>query len=180
MAVAERRTQRRGVHETLTQLATTIARMSVNFGDAFLRWYQLTDGEHARLEGERKRNGTVLSWEALDHVCGLAVESGMKALLFHAKYVTPDGRGDYPPDPLTNQRPHVDKLWDTFIAKVQGRASNDWLKRLGPKGSTPTNVFLAWRSEHRYAADGTVSETTVTERVAFARRLKAIAQEEGF
>lgn len=170
----------RGVHETQTQVATTIVEMSVNFGDAFSRWCRLTDSEHARLEADRKRNVPVLSWEALDHVCGLAVESGMKALLFHAKYVTPDTRGDYPADPATNQRPHVDKLWNTFIAKAQGRTSNDWLKRLGPKGSTPTNVFSAWRAEHRYAADGTVSEATVSDRVAFARRLKAIAQEEGF
>lgn len=149
---------------------------TVNFGHAFDRWYQLTVGEHARVESEKKKGGVVLSWEALDHMCGLAVESGMKALMFKAGVVSPDASGDFPAD-TTGRRPHIHDLWSTFMAKTHHRTMSDWIARLAGGAATPPNVFQTWRTEHRYAADGSVPENVVSLRLAMAKRLKSIAQE---
>lgn len=152
----------------------------VHFGNAFQRWYALTKTEAERLAAEKKRGATILSREALDHLCGLAVESGMKALMFHAKLAKPDAGGDFPAD-AQRRRPHVDELWGLFMAKASGHtAARDWVRTLagGGKGD-PVNVFQAWRSEHRYAPDGTVTEATLQSRLDMAKRLERIAQEEG-
>jgi hypothetical protein len=152
---------------------------SVNFAHAFERWYELTGRERAHLEAVEKKS-PVASWEGLDHLCGLAVESGMKTLLFRGKMVSPDPKdGDYPKD-NNNRRPHVDELFNVFVAKVGGRTRHDWLKRLaGGKGSSPVPVFNTWKPEHRYAPDGTVNKTIAFERLAFAKRLKHLIDEEG-
>jgi hypothetical protein len=151
---------------------------SVSFGDAFDRWYKLTETERRRLDEERKRGGVILSWEALDHLCGLAVESGMKALMLKEKLEKPDASGDFPKSP-SGRRPHVDELWDLFMSKAQGRKASEWVKRLGEGGKAPVNVFQTWRAEHRYAPDGTITEQLVAARVSMTKRLKSIAQEEG-
>lgn len=150
----------------------------VNFAHASERWYKLTERERAHLEQVEKK-GPGASWEALDHLCGLAVESGMKALLFHGKMVTPDPSGDYPKDDR-DRRPHVDELFEVFVARVGGRKGNDWLQRLaGSKGRTPVRVFNTWKAEHRYAPDGTVDKAIALERLAFAKRLNRLMAEEG-
>ncbi|KYG08692.1 hypothetical protein BE21_22245 [Sorangium cellulosum] len=151
----------------------------VNFGHAFERWYKLTDAERKRFDDEQKRGTTPLYLEALDHLCGLAVESGMKALMFAAKLEKPDAYGDFPKNPSTGRRPHVDELWDIFIAKASGRKTSAWVPRLGGRGTTPANVFQTWRAETRYAPDGTISEGIVRVRLEMAKRLKSIAEEEG-
>jgi hypothetical protein len=152
---------------------------SVSFKDAFDRWYRLTEAERARLDEERKRGGVILSWEALDHLCGLAVESGMKALMFKERMETPDPWGDFPKSPAIGRRPHIDELWDIFMAKAHGRKASDWVRRLGSGGSKPANVFQTWRAEHRYAPDGTIREPVLQSRLEMAKRLKCIAREEG-
>lgn len=152
----------------------------VHFGNAFQRWYALTKTERERLKADVKRGTPILSREALDHLCGLAVESGMKALMFKARLVAPDPSGDFPAN-ASGRRPHVNELWDLFIAKARGRQlTSEWVRRLGGGGTnSPPNVFQTWRSEDRYAPDGTVSEATVEARLDMARRLEKIAQEEG-
>lgn len=150
----------------------------VSFSHAFQRWYKMTDEERARLDAEKKDGGTILSWEALDHLCGLAVESGMKALMIKEKWVTAEKDGDYPRHDC-GQRPHVNELWEIFIGKAKGRKAGDWVAKLGGKHGAPVSAFAEWRAEHRYAEDGTVSEATVRARLAMAARVKHIAQEEG-
>lgn len=148
----------------------------VNFAHAFERWYQLTERERAYIEKEDEKDPAT-SWVALDHLCGLAVESGMKALLFHGNLVTPDSKGDYPPT-SSGRRPHVDELFAVFLSKVQGRSSNEWLRTLtGGKGPPPL-VFNSWKSEHRYAPDNAVDKTIVKERLSFAKRLRALIRAE--
>lgn len=151
---------------------------AVDFAHAFERWYKLTEAERIRLIGEQKQGGVILSWEALDHLCGLAVESGMKALLFKAKLVSPGPSGDFPAD-SAGRRPHVDQLWDIFMANAGGRATSGWIKRIGGGKSSPTNVFRAWRAEHRYAPDGTISEAVVLSRLDILKQIKNVALEEG-
>lgn len=151
----------------------------INFAHAFERWHRLAEREHSFLKGEEEKASPVASWEALDHVCGLAAESGMKALLFHGKFEKPDASGDYPAG-LDGRRPHIDGLFDTFLFKVQGRKGNEWVRRLGGvKGAPPIRVFNAWRTEHRYAVDGTVSKPTVLGRLEFLKKLKSLIDEEG-
>jgi hypothetical protein len=127
---------------------------------------------------EQKRCGVILSWEALDHLCGLAVESGMKALMVKAKLVSPEPSGDFPPD-ATGRRPHIDQLWEIFMANAGGRATSGWIKRIGGGKGSPANVFQTWRSEHRYAPDGTVSEAVMLSRLQILKQLKNVAIEEG-
>jgi hypothetical protein len=151
----------------------------VNFAHAFERWYGLTEREHAWLK-KAEESRALLSWEALDHLCGLTVESGMKALLLRGKFVAPDADGDYPPGPGPDKRrPHVDALFEVFLSMAQGRRGNDWVSRLAGGKGTPPLVFNAWRSEHRYAPDGTVDKTIALERLKFAKRLKVLITEEG-
>jgi hypothetical protein len=151
----------------------------VSFAHAFERWYKLAVAERARIDDEKKRGGTILSWEALDHICGLAVEAGLKALMIKAKLVTADDNGDFPAERATNRRPHIDALWDLFAAKANNRVAGEWLSRLGGGKGAPPNLFRDWRAEHRYARDGTVSEAVASARVGIAKRLHLIAQEEG-
>jgi hypothetical protein len=151
----------------------------VSFDHAFDRWYKLTETEVKTLKAEKARAGVVLSWEALDHLCGLAVESGMKALMLKEKLVSAEDNGDYPKNEA-GRRPHVDELWNIFMTKAQGRKHSEWVRRLSGKQSEPVSIFQTWRTEHRYAENGTVSETLVQNRFTFAQRLKRIAQEEGF
>jgi hypothetical protein len=151
----------------------------VSFAHAFERWYNLTHQEHGRIEGEKKKGSPIHSFEALDHMCGLAVESGLKALMIKAKLVKSDPQGDFPGDPTTKRRPHVDELWDAFMAKATNRTAADWIKRLSGGAREPPNVFQEWRADHRYATDGTVREAVVALRVKLAKELKKIAQEEG-
>ncbi len=151
----------------------------VNFEHAFDRWYRLTEAERKLIEQEQKRGGVILSWEALDHLCGLAVESGMKALMLKERMEAPDPSGDFPKSSSGGRRPHVDELWDLFMAKAQGRKASGWVKRLGGGETRPPNVFQTWRAEHRYAPNGTISEAALLSRLEMAKRLKRIAQEEG-
>lgn len=151
----------------------------VSFDHAFQRWFGLMMQEYLRIAGEKKKGNPVHSYEALDHVDGLTVESGLKWLLIKAKLVTPDPRGDFPSDPVTKRRPHVDELWNLFMAKASNRTVAAWIGQLSGGAGKPANVFQEWRAEHRYAPDGTVSEAVVEARVTLAKRLKAIAQEEG-
>jgi hypothetical protein len=159
--------------------ATTAERMAkVSFSDAFARWYQLTDDEARRLDAVKARGETVFSWEALDHVCALAVEAGLKAIMLRDGLATAGPDGDFPRDD-DGRRPHVDKLWDLFMSKAQGRAASEAVRMLGGRKGTPIRAFEGWRVEHRYAADGTVAESAVRPRLAIARSLKRIEQEGG-
>jgi hypothetical protein len=92
--------------------------------------------------------------------------------------VTPDRDGDYPRGP-NERRPHVDQLFNVFISKAQGRRAGEWVRRLAKGKGTPPLVFQTWRSENRYAPDGTVVETVARERLEFAKRLRALVAEEG-
>lgn len=150
----------------------------VSFRHAFARWYDMMENERARMDNRQKSGEASLSWEALDHICGLAVESGMKALMFKANMVKPDPSGDYPAD-QDGRRPHVDALWDIFLAKASERTASEWVRTLNGGKGTPVHVFQAWRAEHRYAPDDTVAEKTVQSRLQMAKRLKKIAEEEG-
>jgi hypothetical protein len=146
---------------------------SVNFDHAFDRWYKATEAEKKRLDAEKNEGRAILSWEALDHLCGLAVESGMKALMLKEKMVTGDASGDFPQG-SDGRRPHVNKLWDLFMTKATGHKRAEWAQRLGT-----VKVFQTWRTENRYAPDGTVQESELEARMKVAKKLKQIAQEEG-
>lgn len=151
----------------------------VNFSHASQRWYKLMEEESQQRKAEEHRSGTVLSWEALDHLCGLAVESSMKALMLKEKWVEPEkSTGDYPKD-SNGRRPHVNELWEIFVSKAKGRTAGAWIARLSEKKDEPVSVFAEWRAEHRYAPDATVSRNVLQARLAMAARLKRIAQEEG-
>lgn len=151
---------------------------TISFRDAFNRWYDLSEAEHRRLLEAVKRKTPLLSWEALDHLCGLAVESGMKALMLHAGLEKADRSGDFPAG-TDGRRPHVHELWDVFMAKASGRRTSDWITRLAGGAGSPVNVFKTWRTENRYAADGTLGSSEVEARMKLAKRLKSITQEEG-
>lgn len=151
---------------------------TVNFSDAFGRWHKLATEEHERLKASQKAGAVVLSWEALDHVCGLAVESGMKALMLKENVVSSDSNGDFPRD-TAGRRPHVDELWALFMSKTGNRTMNEWIKRLSKAAASTPTIFDTWRAEHRYAPDGTIGEPVVSMRMQLFKALKAIAQEEG-
>jgi len=148
----------------------------VSFTHAFERWYSLTVAEDARTTKIKKSGGVVHSLEALDHLCGLAVESGLKALMIKAKLVSAEPDGDFPA--INGRRPHVDALWDAFMAKAKDRTTSQWVKQLSGGAAAPATVFREWRAEHRYAADGTISHAAATARVDMAKRIKRIAEEE--
>lgn len=147
---------------------------AVNFCHAFQRWNKLTEGEADLCS---KLTPPIRSWEALDHLCGLTVEAGLKALMIQARWVAAEINGDYPRD-TTGRRPHVNDLWGVFMSHASGRSGNGWASRLGG-ASGAASPFVAWCVDHRYASDGTVSETTVKARLGIAKQLKRIAQEEG-
>lgn len=101
--------------------------------------------------------------------------AGMKALLIHTGLVTPDTSGDYPPD-AAGRRPHVDELWDIFMAKASTRKTAHLLADLG--GASQLRIFQTWRSTHRYASDGSIPGTVVTPRLAFLKRLRGVVSQE--
>ncbi len=146
----------------------------IDFGHAFERWNAIARHEQARLDGALRDSKVVTSWEALDHLCGLAAESGIKALLFHLKVVKPDALGDFPAS-VGERRPHIDELWDHFTTAVQGRRDASLWSRLG----APAAVFSTWRSAHRYAPDGTVTRSVTEQRATFLKKLQRVLEEEG-
>ncbi|MCU0653873.1 MAG: hypothetical protein MUF64_00810 [Polyangiaceae bacterium] len=145
----------------------------VDFGHAFERWHAITKQEAARLDELVRQKKTVVSWEALDHLCGLAAESGIKALLFHIKTCRPDEDGDFPRDSM-GQRPHINKLWDQFERAVQGRQGAHIWRALG----APPALFSSWETAHRYAPNGTVDGHRARERADFLRKLHQVLSDE--
>ena len=141
----------------------------INFRDAFDRWNRICETERKDVD---TRSGTLISREALDHVCGLAVEVGLKFLLIERGLVTADRDGDYP-----QPRPHIDQLWDAFLAKTQGRAHTQLVVDLGLTRSTA--LFQTWQSSHRYAPDGTVTEAVAKPRLDFLKKLRGVIAQEG-
>lgn len=82
-----------------------------------------------------------------DHLCGLACECALKAILCGLGMIT-----KIPP-----QKPykvHIDKLWDEYVAALHGRP-----------GTVPSldrnNAFSAWKSDDRYLDDCAFSATRV-------------------
>jgi hypothetical protein len=98
------------VHAPPVLQAPAKGMIRVSFAHAFERWYKLADAEHKRLQVEKKTATIALSWEAVDPLCGLAVESGLKALRIKAKLVTPDPKEDCPAND-EGRRPHIEQLY---------------------------------------------------------------------
>jgi hypothetical protein len=146
----------------------------ISFGHAFERW-------HATAVRERKAMpvppaSPVRSWEALDHIVGLAVEAGLKAIMIHSKMVTAQGNGDYPAG-VGGNRPHIRELWDRFQVGAKGRLDAHTLRQLTPKSTG--HPFQSWESSHRYAEDGTVSEATLKPREEYLKAVHSVIGEIG-
>ncbi len=144
----------------------------INFRDAFERWDRVCKAEQKDVEARKE---ALVSREALDHLCGLSVEAGLKYLLINRMLVTADRDGDFPKD-SNGRRPHVDELWDVFMTKASGRAGAALLDELG--GAGQLKVFQMWRSSHRYAPDGTVTDTVTKPRLDFLRKLRGVLAQE--
>ncbi len=140
----------------------------INFRDAFDRWDRVSKAERKDVEA---RTGALVSREALDHLCGLSVEVGLKYLMIHRRGVAADPDGDYPAP-----RPHIDELWDVFMAKMSGRANAQLLADLG--GARQPALFQTWQTRHRYAPDGTVTEAVTKPRMAFLKKLRGVIAQE--
>src|SRR5262245_25102558 len=111
-------------------------RVSYNFNHAAMRWYAVARRERDDVSNAGASGRTL---EALDHLCGLAVEVGMKALLIKLRKVQPGANGDYPSG-ANGRKPHVNELWDIFMANVQGRQDQALATRL--QGSSRSPLIL--------------------------------------
>lgn len=143
----------------------------INFRDAFDRWDRVSKAEQKHVDACKEM---IVSREALDHLCGLAVEAGLKHLLIRKRLVSADRDGDYPAD-SAGRRPHVDELWDVFMASASGREGGDLLRALG---GDQLRVFQTWQTRHRYAPDGTVTEAVTKPRMAFLKKLRGVIAQE--
>lgn len=128
------------------------------------------------MDARAAKGETLVSREALDHLCGLSVESGLKYLMITRRLVTADRDGDFPAD-ASNRRPHINELWDVFMAKAGGREGTALLRDLG--GADQLKVFQTWSSQNRYAADDTVRAGEVRPRLDFFKRLRGVVAQEG-
>ncbi len=143
----------------------------IDFRAAFDRWTRVCATEKLVVDARMTKGETLVAREALDHLCGLAVEVGMKHILIKKRFVTADRTGDYPAD-VDGRRPHVDTLWDVFMSKAQGRVGADLVKALG--GTSQVPVFQTWKSANRYAPDDTVVDAEVKPRLKFLERLRGV------
>jgi hypothetical protein len=66
---------------------------SVDFRAAFDRWNRVCSTEQKDIAARMVRHETHSSWEALDHLCGLAAEVGMKYLLLKKRVALTDTTG---------------------------------------------------------------------------------------
>lgn len=146
----------------------------IEFRQAFDRWNRVCTTERTEIDQRVTKGESLVSREALDHLCGLAVEVGMKHLMIKYRFVTADATGDYPAD-VDGRRPHVDTLWDVFMARAQGRVGTDLVRALGGNGQLV--VFQTWRTANRYAPDDTVTATEVKPRLEFLKKLGRVIAE---
>lgn len=147
-----------------------------DFRAAFDRWNRVCATEQGVVEGRVKKGEPLVSREALDHLCGLAAEVGMKYLLLNRGLEKADPTGDYPRN-ADGRRPHVDELWNVFMAKASGRKGAELLSELG--GVAPLRVFQTWQTSNRYAPDDTVKDVETKPRLDFLKKLGRVIAQEG-
>ena len=102
-------------------------------------------------------------WGNADQLYGLSAECGLKAVMV-ADGLPVDAAGS-PRD--KDYRQHVDKLWGTFHAFVQGQRTSHLLRHL-----PQSNPFKSWRVANRYADDVHFNQTTVASHRVAARRVR--------
>lgn len=124
-----------------------------DFPNAHVRHWR--DAEYLFLAGR---------WANADQLYGLSAECGLKAVMV-ADGLPVDALGS-PRD--GNYRQHVDTLWDTFRAFVQGRRTGNLLHHHLPQ----SNPFKSWRVANRYADDVHFDQTTVASHRTAARRVR--------
>ena len=121
-----------------------------DFPNAHVRHWR--DAEYLFLAGR---------WANADQLYGLSAECGLKAVMV-ADGLPVDALGS----PWGKYKQHVDTLWCTFRAFVQGRRTGHLLHHL-----PQSNPFTSWRVANRYADDVHFAQTAVASHRAAARQV---------
>ena len=102
-------------------------------------------------------------WGNADQLYGLSAECGLKAVMV-ADGLPVDAAGS---PARRKHKKHVDTLWGTFRAFVQGRRTGHLLHHL-----PQSNPFTSWSVDNRYANDVHFNQTAAASHRTAARRVR--------